>query len=269
MTSPIGPTPRPPRIPHAGRAELADARRAAAGRAGRADPAAGAVDHPALARAAARASSRPSTRTPTRGSPAAPRRSRPRRRASSSPRASSNWPSQMELGRAGPVDGQQGGGPRARDVPDEDRLPARPDGRASLDRRDLLPRAAGRAGPTSPGTSRSCPSKWPSRGGFLGGEFDAFQVGDPSGKLPDVTSPVPAARELARVRRPRRRRAGLRPRPAGPRRGDAAPRDARPRPRDDDLRAAQGVRRLAGARRASAPSTATPRSAAAAWPPAG
>jgi uncharacterized protein (DUF1501 family) len=39
----------------------------------------------------------------------------------------------------------------------------------------------------------------PSRGGFLGGEFDAFQVGDPRGKLPDVTSPVPAARELARV----------------------------------------------------------------------
>ena len=42
--------------------------------------------------------------------------------------------------------------------------------------------------------------KWPSRGGYLGGEFDAFQVGDPSGKLPDVTSPVPSARELARVR---------------------------------------------------------------------
>ena len=43
-----------------------------------------------------------------------------------------------------PVDGEQGGRPRARHVPDEDRLPARPDGRASLDRRDLLPRAAGR-----------------------------------------------------------------------------------------------------------------------------
>jgi hypothetical protein len=39
----------------------------------------------------------------------------------------------------------------------------------------------------------------PSRGGFLGGEFDAFQVGDPKGKLPDVTPPVPAPRELARV----------------------------------------------------------------------
>ena len=42
--------------------------------------------------------------------------------------------------------------------------------------------------------------KWPSRGGFLGGEFDAFQVGDPSGKLPDVTCRVPRPRELARVR---------------------------------------------------------------------
>jgi hypothetical protein len=39
----------------------------------------------------------------------------------------------------------------------------------------------------------------PSRGGFLGGEFDAFQVGDPKGTLPDVTSPVPSPRELARV----------------------------------------------------------------------
>ena len=39
----------------------------------------------------------------------------------------------------------------------------------------------------------------PSRGGFLGGEFDAFQVGDPKGTLPDVTSPVASAREQARV----------------------------------------------------------------------
>ena len=112
--------------------------------------------------------------------------------------------------------------------------------------------------------------QWPSRGGFLGGEFDAFQVGRPEGQLPDVTAA--GARRLASWRgsrdldvverafaRGRRRR----------RRGDAAPRDHRPRPRDDDLGAAQGVRRLAGAGRASAPSTATPRSAAAAWPPGG
>jgi hypothetical protein len=42
--------------------------------------------------------------------------------------------------------------------------------------------------------------RWPSRGGFLGGEYDAFQVDDPSGKLPDVVSAVPAPRDGARVR---------------------------------------------------------------------
>ena len=41
--------------------------------------------------------------------------------------------------------------------------------------------------------------QWPSRGGFLGGEFDAFQAGDPQGALPDVTAAVPAPRDLARV----------------------------------------------------------------------
>jgi hypothetical protein len=41
--------------------------------------------------------------------------------------------------------------------------------------------------------------RWPSRGGFLGGEFDAFQVDDPNGKLPDVVSAVPAPRDGARV----------------------------------------------------------------------
>jgi len=42
--------------------------------------------------------------------------------------------------------------------------------------------------------------QWPSRGGFLGGELDAFQADDPQGALPDVTAGVPAARDLARVR---------------------------------------------------------------------
>ncbi len=42
--------------------------------------------------------------------------------------------------------------------------------------------------------------QWPSRGGFLGGEFDAFQVGDPIGALPDVSAGVPGARDAARVR---------------------------------------------------------------------
>ena len=42
------------------------------------------------------------------------------------------------------------------------------------------------------------PGQWPSRGGFLGGEFDAFQVGDPSKPLPDVASHVNAARDARR-----------------------------------------------------------------------
>jgi uncharacterized protein (DUF1501 family) len=42
--------------------------------------------------------------------------------------------------------------------------------------------------------------QWPPRGGFLGGEFDAFQVGDPQGALPDVTTGISGPREIARVR---------------------------------------------------------------------
>jgi hypothetical protein len=43
-------------------------------------------------------------------------------------------------------------------------------------------------------------SHWAGRGGFLGGEFDAFQIGDPREKLPDVSSPVAEPRDVARVR---------------------------------------------------------------------
>jgi uncharacterized protein (DUF1501 family) len=41
--------------------------------------------------------------------------------------------------------------------------------------------------------------QWPSRGGFLGGEFDAFQVGDPRGRLPDVAATAPPPRDASRV----------------------------------------------------------------------
>jgi hypothetical protein len=44
------------------------------------------------------------------------------------------------------------------------------------------------------------PSQWPARGGFLGGEYDAFQVGDPAGKLPDVTPVVAGSRVEGRFR---------------------------------------------------------------------
>jgi hypothetical protein len=42
--------------------------------------------------------------------------------------------------------------------------------------------------------------RWPTRGGFLGGEYDAFQVGDPRGELPDVSAGVPAPRDARRAR---------------------------------------------------------------------
>ena len=42
------------------------------------------------------------------------------------------------------------------------------------------------------------PGPWPARGGFLGGSFDAFQVGDPSQSLPDVAPRV--APDVARAR---------------------------------------------------------------------
>jgi uncharacterized protein (DUF1501 family) len=43
------------------------------------------------------------------------------------------------------------------------------------------------------------PGQWPSRGGFLGGEYDAFQVGDPSKPLPDVTSRANESRDTRRI----------------------------------------------------------------------
>ncbi len=41
--------------------------------------------------------------------------------------------------------------------------------------------------------------QWPSRGGFLGAEFDPFQADDPKGALPDVAAGVPVPRDSARV----------------------------------------------------------------------
>src|SRR5262249_6648770 len=44
------------------------------------------------------------------------------------------------------------------------------------------------------------PSQWPSRGGFLGAEYDAFRTGDPAEKLPDLTSFVSPARDADRLK---------------------------------------------------------------------
>lgn len=38
------------------------------------------------------------------------------------------------------------------------------------------------------------PTRWPGRGGYLGPKFDAFAIGDPAGRLPDVTPQVDPAR---------------------------------------------------------------------------
>jgi hypothetical protein len=42
-------------------------------------------------------------------------------------------------------------------------------------------------------------SQWPARGGFLGGGYDAFQVDDPTHRLPDVTPFVATRRDAART----------------------------------------------------------------------
>ena len=84
---------RPPRLPHARRAGLADAGRAPAGRAGRALARAGAVGHPALAgrRAEPARDVRPAPRDRHRRRDEGDRDRR--QGASSSPRGSSGWPS--------------------------------------------------------------------------------------------------------------------------------------------------------------------------------
>lgn len=42
------------------------------------------------------------------------------------------------------------------------------------------------------------PERWPGRGGFLGATLDAFKIGDPAGRLPDVESPVSPERSEQR-----------------------------------------------------------------------
>jgi uncharacterized protein (DUF1501 family) len=43
------------------------------------------------------------------------------------------------------------------------------------------------------------PGQWPARGGYLGEAYDAFQTGDPAGKVPDTVSPVPPHRDRQRM----------------------------------------------------------------------
>jgi len=41
--------------------------------------------------------------------------------------------------------------------------------------------------------------QWPSRGGYLGSQYDAFQLGDPKNPLPNLKSPIPASQFDQRV----------------------------------------------------------------------
>lgn len=43
------------------------------------------------------------------------------------------------------------------------------------------------------------PDQWPARGGYLGSQFDAFQVGDPNKPVPDVSTKVEADRQRKRL----------------------------------------------------------------------
>ena len=173
------------------------------------------------------------------------------------------------LGRLDPVDGQQGGGPRARHVPDEDRLPARPDGRASLDRRDLLPRAAG-------GPDRHPPAHLdPDRAVAEPGRVPGRRVRRVPGRRPEGEAArrdlaaCPPPRELARVQDlevvERAFARGRRGRVEATLHRETLAR-ARVMMTSEQLKAFD-VSQEPAARRA--PSTATPRSAAAAWPRAG
>lgn len=44
------------------------------------------------------------------------------------------------------------------------------------------------------------PGQWPARGGYLGAQFDAFQIHDPGGPIEDVTSWIPPERHEQRLR---------------------------------------------------------------------
>ncbi|MEM7145608.1 MAG: DUF1501 domain-containing protein [Verrucomicrobiota bacterium] len=43
------------------------------------------------------------------------------------------------------------------------------------------------------------PNQWPGRGGHLGAQFDAFQVGDPGKPVPDISTEIPKKRQQRRL----------------------------------------------------------------------
>jgi hypothetical protein len=189
--------------------ELADAGRPPAGRAGRARPQRRRGRSSCCGWPGARASWRRSTRTPARPRPGGPGPSHRRQGAATGRRVRTAGRGHA-VGRPGALPGQQGGGPRARDVPDEDRLPPRHDGRAPVHRRHLLPRAARR-------TRRDPPARLDPAGPVAGpGRLPGRRVRRLPGRRPVADAARRRPARPPRPRRaarpgPRRRRARLRP----------------------------------------------------------
>ena len=191
---------------------LADAGRASAGRADRAGPRAGAVDHPALA--GGRAEPARNLRSPPRYQD---RRwdAGDRHRGQGGPAGRGVRPARRGHGRrlARPLDGQQGGGPRARHLPDEDAAtgPMRPSSTPRSARSAAT--SSPRARPRSPGTSRSCRRSGRRAGASSAATTTPSRPTTRSSGCPTSRRSSPAAARRRPHRRPRRRRAGLRPRP--------------------------------------------------------
>ena len=196
------------------RAELADARRAAPGPPGgeRTAAKAGAVDHPALA------GRRPQPARDVRSaprharSPAARRPSPPPSRASSSPRASSSLAEQMgSVALVRSMVSKEGDHERGT-YTDEDRLPARPDGRCTRRSARSAATSCRSAAPRFPGTSRSCPASGRAAAASSATSSTPSRPTTPPSKRArrDAAS-VPAARDAERAGRPGRRRSAPSP----------------------------------------------------------
>ena len=108
---------------------------------------------------------------------------------------------------------------------DEDRLPARSDGGASVDRGDLLSRVAGGRHRHPAARLASCrASGRPAAASSATSTTPSRPATRPT-RCPIRPPSVPRERDEQRLQRPGRRGRGVRPRPAEARRGDDAPRD--------------------------------------------
>jgi hypothetical protein len=178
--------------------ELADAGRPPAGRAGRARPRAGAVDHPAVAGRGPEPAGdvRPAPRRGLgRGDPGHPTAVKGLQLAEGFGRLAEVMPS-VALVRS--LVSKEGDHERGTYLM---KTGYRPDTTVEHPSIGAICCHELPAGPVEiPRHVSILPGRWPGRGGFLGGEFDAFQVGDPSQTLPDVVPHVPPDRDERRVR---------------------------------------------------------------------